>query len=140
MNVNKITLSLGIVAFIAAFLPMASNDVSFVGVEHMGNLTKLLYFLPLGIIGISCATTRLPFKLLGTGLGMAGAILTPLTVWSGIRQAELMAGMFGGLATKALGMTAGATLPGYGGIIAGLSYIGVVIMALRHHDAAATKN
>jgi hypothetical protein len=139
MNVNKITLSLGIVAFIAAFLPMASNDASFVGVEHMGNLTKLLYFLPLGIIGISCATTRLPFKYLGVGLGLAGAILVLLTVWSGMRQAELMAGMFGGLATKAFGMTAGTTLPGYGGIIAGLAYIGIIIMSLRHHDAALSE-
>lgn len=137
MNINKITLSLGIVAFIAAFLPMASNDVSFVGVEHMGSLAKLLYFLPLGIIGISCATTRLPFKFLGVGLGMAGAILVLLTIWSGMRQAELMAGMFGGFATKAFGMTAGTTFPGYGGIIAGLAYVGIVIMALHHHDAAA---
>ncbi|WP_207261541.1 hypothetical protein [Desulfovibrio sp. Huiquan2017] len=68
MNVNKIILSLGIIAFIAAFLPMATNDVVYIGVEHMGNLTKLLYLLPLGIIGLSCATTKVPFKCLGIGL------------------------------------------------------------------------
>lgn len=138
MNVNKITLSLGIVAFIAAFLPMVSNDVISIYIEHMGNLTNMLYFLPLGIIGISCATTKVPFKFLSIGLGITGGILTVLTIWSGIQQAEMMAGMFGGLAKKTLGVTVGTPMPGYGGIIAGLSYIGIVIMALRHTDGVAT--
>jgi hypothetical protein len=140
MNVNKITLSLGIVAFIAAFFPMASNDMSYVGVEHMGNLTKLLYFLPLGIIGISCATTKVPFKILGIGLGMSGGVLALLTIWSGMRQADMMAGIFGGFANQALGVTAGTTIPGSGGILATLAYAAIVIFALRHATGATTED
>ncbi|OIQ52039.1 hypothetical protein BerOc1_00511 [Pseudodesulfovibrio hydrargyri] len=141
MRINKITIVLGFAAFVAAFFPMASRGMFTVGVEHLGGAANLLYLLPFGVIGLSCFTDRLPFRSFSVGLGLTGAAVTALAVWSAMQQLEFMTGgVFGGLARKALGPFDDPVLPGLGGGIAFASYVATIIAALLHNHPQIKQN
>ena len=103
---------------------MAAQAPLFVSIEHLGSLPKLLYVLPLGIVAASCATIKVPFKGLCIGLGIGGVILSSLIILGGMQHLDIMAASFA--------HTTGRALPGFGGILAVLGYLGTIIAAMRH--------
>lgn len=127
MNIDKKALIMGIAAFVAAFLPMAAKDPYYVNIQHLGTFSYLLYAVPLAAIAIACVSDKVPFKETTVAVGITGALLTAATVWSGMQHLEFMAS---GLFRAMTGQDFGSTIPGMGGILAGASYIGLLLRGL----------
>ena len=123
-KVNVTVLVCGILAMLASFMPMASNDSFYVNINHMGGLTLLPHLIPLFVITVAVFALNNKISNLKAWYLPAtimGLIIASLSAYAGIEHLNSFAGFAGGFSI--FNTARGQASIGFGAIILLAAYL-----------------